>query len=239
MKTSRLRIDAVLFDLDGTLVDTLPDITWSLNQVLLEHRCPVLTEETVRDYIGGGTTAMIEAVAAQFGIADAAMLHQRYVGMYQDHLVQFSKPFSGVLTMLEGCRALQLPLAIVTNKAEAMACQVADALLAKTDFKAILGHCAGRPLKPQPEVAWEAARRLSVEPRHCLFVGDTEIDLLTARAAGMPSAMVAWGYGATSAWQAQAPDFHCEQPAGLLHILKQHGGAAQAFTEHGDTVKSC
>ncbi|WP_448649115.1 HAD family hydrolase [Pseudomonas corrugata] len=239
MRTSRLRIDAVLFDLDGTLVDTLPDITWSLNQVLLEHGCPALTAEAVRDYIGGGTTAMIEAVATQFGIADAAMLHQRYVAMYQDHLVQFSKPFNGVLAMLEGCRALQLPLAIVTNKAEVMACQVADALLAHTPFKAILGHRAGRPLKPQPEVAWEAARRLSVEPRHCLFVGDTEIDLQTARAAGMPSARVAWGYGAVCTWQAQAPDFYCEQPAGLLHILKQHCGAAQAFTERGDTVKSC
>ena len=171
MSTPRLRIEAVLFDLDGTLVDTLPDITWSLNQVLLEHGCPALTAETVRDFIGGGTTAMIEAVATRFGIADAAMLHQRYVRVYQDHLVQFSRPFSGVLAMLEGCRELRLPLAIVTNKAEAMACQVADALLACTAFKAVLGHRAGRSLKPQPDVAWEAARRLSVDPRHCLFVG--------------------------------------------------------------------
>ncbi|QHA81271.1 HAD-IA family hydrolase [Pseudomonas mediterranea] len=237
MSTPRLRIEAVLFDLDGTLVDTLPDITWSLNQVLLEHGCPALTAETVRDFIGGGTTAMIEAVATRFGIADAAMLHQRYVRVYQDHLVQFSKPFSGVLAMLEGCRELRLPLAIVTNKAEAMACQVADALLACTAFKAVLGHRAGRSLKPQPDVAWEAARRLSVDPRHCLFVGDTAIDLQTARAAGMPSALVAWGYGATCT--EQPSDFYCEQPAGLLHILKQHGGAAQAFTERGDTVKSC
>lgn len=239
MRTPRLRIDAVLFDLDGTLVDTLPDITWCLNQVLLAHGCPSLTTETVRGYIGGGTTAMIEAVATQFGIADAAMLHQRYVGLYQDHLVQFSKPFRGVLAMLEGCQALQLPLAIVTNKAEDMACRVAESLLAHTAFEAILGHRAGRSLKPQPAVAWEAARRLSVEPRHCLFVGDTEIDLQTARAAGMSSAMVAWGYGPTCTGQAQVPDFYCEQPAGLLHILKQHRGAVQAFTEHGDTVKTC
>ncbi|TWC15203.1 phosphoglycolate phosphatase [Pseudomonas sp. SJZ101] len=237
MRTPRLRIDAVLFDLDGTLVDTLPDIAWSLNQVLLEHGCPALTAEAVGDYIGGGATAMIEAVAMRFGIGDAATLQQRYARVYQDHLVQFSKPFSGVLAMIEGCRELQVPLAIVTNKAEAMACQVADALFAPTVFKAILGHRAGRSLKPQPDVAWEAARRLSVDPRHCLFVGDTEIDLQTAHAAGMPSALVAWGYGATRT--GQAPDFYCEQPAGLLHILKQHGGAAQAFTERGDTVKSC
>nr|WP_259740073.1 HAD-IA family hydrolase [Pseudomonas brassicacearum] len=238
MMASRLRVEAVLFDLDGTLVDTLPDITWCLNQVLLEHGYPALTAQTVRGYIGGGTTAMIERVAAQFGIADAIALHQRYVTLYQHNLVQFSRPFSGVLELLEGCRQLQLPLAIVTNKAEEMALQVSRTLLPQNAFGPILGHRTGRSLKPQPDVAWEAARRLSVDPQRCLFVGDTEIDLKTARAAGMYSAAVTWGYGLTHTLQAQAPDFCCEQPAGLLRILQQICGTAHAFTEHGDTVKS-
>lgn len=238
MMASRLRVEAVLFDLDGTLVDTLPDIAWCLNQVLLEHGCPAQTAQTVRGYIGGGVTAMIEQVAARFGIADAVALHQRYVALYQNNLVQFSRPFSGVLALLEGCRQLHVPLAIVTNKTEDMARQVADALLPQNTFGTILGHRAGRALKPQPEVAWEAARRLSVDPQRCLFVGDTEIDLKTARAAGMYSAAVTWGYGLTPALQAQAPNFCCEQPAGLLRILQQVCGSAQAFTEHGDTVKS-
>ncbi|WP_454877138.1 HAD family hydrolase [Pseudomonas farris] len=235
---SRLRVEAVLFDLDGTLVDTLPDITWCLNQVLLEHGCSAQTAQTVRGYIGGGVTAMIEQVAARFGIADAVALHQRYVALYQNNLVQFSRPFSGVLALLEGCRQLHVPLAIVTNKTEDMARQVTDALLPQNTFGTILGHRAGRALKPQPDVAWEAARRLSVDPQRCLFVGDTEIDLKTARAAGMYSAAVTWGYGLTPALQAQAPNFCCEQPAGLLRILQQVCGSAQAFTEHGDTVKS-
>ncbi|WP_460146440.1 HAD family hydrolase [Pseudomonas sp. S2_A02] len=235
---SRLRVEAVLFDLDGTLVDTLPDITWCLNQVLLEHGCPAQTAQTVQGYIGGGVTAMIEQLATQFGIADAVALHQRYVTLYQSNLVQFSRPFSGVLALLEGCRQLQVPLAIVTNKAEEMALQVADALLPQNTFGTILGHRAGRALKPQPEVAWEAARRLSVDPQRCLFVGDTEIDLKTARAAGMYSAAVTWGYGMTSTLQAQAPNFYCEQPAGLLRNLQQVCATAHAFTEHGDTVKS-
>ncbi|RON13627.1 HAD family hydrolase [Pseudomonas frederiksbergensis] len=235
---SRLRVEAVLFDLDGTLVDTLPDITWCLNQVLLEHGCPAQTAQTVRGYIGGGVTAMIEQVAERFGIADAVAMHQRYVTLYQNNLVQFSRPFSGVLALLEGCRQLQVPLAIVTNKTEEMALQVADALLPQNTFGTILGHRAGRALKPQPDVAWEAARRLSVDPQRCLFVGDTEIDLKTARAAGMYSAAVTWGYGLPPILRAQAPNFCCEQPAGLLRILQQVCGTAPAFTEHGDTVKS-
>jgi phosphoglycolate phosphatase len=238
MMASRLRVEAVLFDLDGTLVDTLPDITWCLNQVLLEHGCPALTTEIVCGYIGGGTTAMIERVATQFGVADALAMHQRYVALYQNNLVQFSRPFSGVLELLEGCRRLEVPLAIVTNKADKMARQVADALLPQNTFGTILGHRAGRALKPQPDVAWEAARRLSVDPHHCLFVGDTEIDLQTARAAGMHSAAVTWGYGLTPDLQAQAPNLCCEHPAELLRSLRQACGAAHAFTEHGDTVKS-
>ncbi|KAB0503454.1 HAD family hydrolase [Pseudomonas lini] len=235
---SRLRVEAVLFDLDGTLVDTLPDITWCLNQVLLEHGCPAQTAQIVRGYIGGGVTAMIKQIATRFGIADAVALHQRYVALYQNNLVQFSRPFSGVLALLEGCRQLHVPLAIVTNKTEEMARQVADALLPQNTFGTILGHRAGRALKPQPDVAWEAARRLSVDPQRCLFVGDTEIDLKTARVAGMYSAAVTWGYGLPPALQAQAPNFCCEQPAGLLRILQQVCATAHAFTEHGDTVKS-
>ncbi|MDT9678504.1 HAD-IA family hydrolase [Pseudomonas sp. JV414] len=238
MRASRLRVEAVLFDLDGTLVDTLPDITWCLNQVLLEHGCPAQTAQTVRGYIGGGVAAMIEQIATRFGIADAVALHQRYVALYQNNLVQFSRPFSGVLALLEGCRQLHVPLAIVTNKTEEMARQVADALLPQNTFGTILGHRAGRALKPQPDVAWEAARRLSVDPQRCLFVGDTEIDLKTARVAGMYSAAVTWGYGLPPALQAQAPNFCCEQPAGLLRILQQVCATAHAFTEHGDTVKS-
>ncbi|WP_437180814.1 HAD family hydrolase [Pseudomonas mandelii] len=235
---SRLRVEAVLFDLDGTLVDTLPDITWCLNQVLLEHGCPAQTAETVRGYIGGGVTAMIEQVATRFGIADAVALHQRYVALYQNNLVQFSRPFSGVIALLEGCRQLQVPLAIVTNKTEDMALQVADVLLPQNTFGTILGHRAGRALKPQPNVAWEAARRLSVDPQRCLFVGDTTIDLKTARAAGMYSAAVTWGYGQPLTLQAQTPNFCCEHPTGLLRILQQVCATAHAFTEHGDTIKS-
>lgn len=238
MMASRLRVEAVLFDLDGTLVDTLPDITWCLNQVLLEHGCPAQTAETVRGYIGGGVTAMIEQVATRFGIADAVALHQRYVALYQNNLVQFSRPFSGVIALLEGCRQLQVPLAIVTNKTEDMALQVADVLLPQNTFGTILGHRAGRALKPQPNVAWEAARRLSVDPQRCLFVGDTTIDLKTARAAGMYSAAVTWGYGQPLTLQAQTPNFCCEHPTGLLRILQQVCATAHAFTEHGDTIKS-
>ncbi|CAM3670057.1 Phosphoglycolate phosphatase [compost metagenome] len=221
MMPGPLAAEAVIFDLDGTLVDTLPDIVWCLNRVLQEQGYPPLPLETISAYVGGGTGAMLERVAARLGISDDKTLHERYIGCYQQHLVQFSRPFDGVLEMLEGCRQLQLPMAIVTNKAHDMALQVAGQLFPPGTFEIVLGQRRGHPLKPQPDAALEAARYLAIEPCRCLFVGDTVIDLMTARAAGMHAAAVTWGYGRVYALQAQAADLYCEQPAELLHAL--HG----------------
>ena len=214
-----LAADAVIFDLDGTLVDTLPDIVWCLNRVLREQGHPALALETISAYVGGGTGAMLERVAARLGITDDKALHEQYIACYQQHLVQFSRPFDGVLELLEGCRQWQLPMAIVTNKAHDMALQVAARLFPADTFEIVLGQRRGYPLKPQPDAALQAARHLAVEPSRCLFVGDTVIDLMTARAAGMRAVAVTWGYGRVFALQAQAADFYCEQPADLLHAL--------------------
>lgn len=216
-----LAADAVIFDLDGTLVDTLPDIVWCLNHVLQEQGYLPLSLETISAYVGGGTGAMLERVAARLGIVDDKALHEHYIACYQQHLVQFSRPFDGVPELLEGCRRLQLPMAIVTNKAHDMALQVAAQLFPSGTFELVLGQRRGHPLKPQPDAALEAARYLAVEPARCLFVGDTVIDLMTARAAGMHCAAVTWGYGPVYALQAQAADLYCEQPAELLRALQQ------------------
>ncbi|MDD1017251.1 HAD family hydrolase [Pseudomonas rubra] len=222
--------DAVIFDLDGTLVDTLPDIVWCLNQVVQEQGYPPLPLETISAYVGGGTGAMLERVAARLGIADDKALHERYIACYQNHLVQFSQPYAGILELLKGCRQLHLPLAIVTNKAHDMALQVATHLFPAGTFQIVLGQRFGQPLKPQPDAALEAARHLAVEPARCLFVGDTVIDLMTARAAGMQAAAVTWGYGRLYALQAQAADLYCDQPADLLHVLRKADTTCQTGT---------
>lgn len=221
MMLPALTADAVIFDLDGTLVDTLPDIVWCLNRVLQDQGYQPLPRETISAYVGGGTGAMLDRVAARLGIADDKALHTHYIACYQQHLVQFSRPFEGVLEMLEGCRQLQLPMAIVTNKAHDMALQVAGQLFPSNTFEIVLGQRRGHPLKPQPDAALEAARHLAVEPSRCLFVGDTVIDLMTARAAGMHAAGVTWGYGRAYALQAQTADLYCDQPADLLHAVQR------------------
>ncbi|WP_194788917.1 HAD family hydrolase [Pseudomonas sp. UFMG81] len=211
-------VHAVLFDLDGTLVDTLPDIAWCLNQVLEQHRLPELPMDRVRAMVGGGVAAMIEQVAQ--GRADAARLHTDYSACYRQNLVRLSRPYTGIGPLLEALAARGLPMAVVTNKAHALAVELVAHLLPADAFAVVLGHQPGQRLKPAPEIALRAAERLGVAPAHCLFVGDTAIDLLTAQAAGMPVAAVGWGYGEATLLHAHGPQLYCEHPHQLLAALR-------------------
>lgn len=212
-------VRAVLFDLDGTLVDTLPDIAWCLNHVLQQHRLPLLPEKSVRALVGGGVAAMIERVAAEHGVPDAQRLQADYSACYRQHLVRLSRPYAGVVPLLEVLGARGLPMAVVTNKAHALAMEVVQHLLPANAFAVVLGHQPGQRLKPAPDAALQAAERLGVVPADCLFVGDTPIDLRTAQAAGMPVAAAGWGYGEPGVLRAHAPQLYCEHPHQLLAAL--------------------
>lgn len=212
-------VRAVLFDLDGTLVDTLPDIAWCLNHVLGQHRLPQLAVESVRNLVGGGVAAMIERVAQAHGVADARHLQEAYSACYRQHLVRLSRPYAGVEQLLEALGKRGLPMAVVTNKAHALALEVVGHLLPENAFAVVLGHRAGQRLKPAPDAALQAAERLGVAPEHCLFVGDTAFDLLTAQAAGMPVAAAGWGYGEPGVLRGHKPQLYCEHPHQLLAAL--------------------
>ncbi|MDH0730005.1 HAD-IA family hydrolase [Pseudomonas sichuanensis] len=210
---------AVLFDLDGTLVDTLPDIAWCLNQVLAQHQLAALPEARLRALVGGGVAAMIEQVALEQGMSDAGRLLADYSACYRQHLVQFSRPYAGIEQLLESLAARGLPMAVVTNKSHTLARQVLELLLPATAFDAVIGHQPGQPLKPAPDAALQAAERLGVAPGDCLFVGDTTIDLLTAQAAGMPVVAAGWGYGEPKTLRAHRPQGYCQAPDQLLAAL--------------------
>ncbi len=212
-------VRAVLFDLDGTLVDTLPDIAWCLNHVLGQHRLPPLAVESVRALVGGGVAAMIERVAHEHGVEDAQHLQAAYSACYRQHLVKLSRPYAGVEPLLEALGARGLPMAVVTNKAHALALQVVEYLLPTNAFAVVIGHRAGQRLKPAPDAALQAAERLGVAPGHCLFVGDTAIDLLTAQAAGMSAVAAGWGYGEPDVLHDHNPQLYCEHPHQLLAAM--------------------
>jgi phosphoglycolate phosphatase len=202
------RFDAVLFDLDGTLVDSLADIAASVNHVLAELGHPVLDLDTIRGHVGDGARALV-ARSLPAGIegdaVDAALV--RYQARYRSHLVVHTRPFAGIEPLLAGLRAAGVRLGVVTNKPEGPARALVAHLFAAGTFDVVIGEGPLRPKKPSPEPALFAASALGAAPARTAFVGDSAVDVETGRAAGMTAIGVAWGLRPAEELVAAGADF--------------------------------
>lgn len=191
------RFRAILFDLDGTLVDTAPDLTRSLNYVLsLEGRAPV-DPSTVRSLIGDGARALIERGMALSGPAAPPDLIERrfadFIAYYWDHIADESRPFPGVVEVVTAL-AEQLRLAVCTNKPERLSARLLRMLELEAAFEVIVGGDSLPVRKPDPGPLFASLDRLGVAPQDALMVGDSHIDVAAARAAGIPVVVVSFGY---------------------------------------------
>jgi phosphoglycolate phosphatase len=194
-------LQAVLFDLDGTLLDTLDDITAALNQALAEQRLAPLTREQVRRLIGRGAALLIARALRQLGLSPPpqwqAALLQRYGLLAEQRQLagRFSaRTYPGVTQCLAELRALQLRLAVVTNKQQRLALMLLQRLGLDQWIEVVVGGDSCERGKPDPQPLLHACEQLQVAPAHCLMVGDSINDVLAARAAAMPVVCVPYGY---------------------------------------------
>lgn len=210
---------AVLFDLDGTLIDSAEDLARAANAMLAERGLASLPLAQYRPHGGSGARGMLgQAFGVAPGHADYEGLKKEFLDRYEALMFDGTRPFPGVAEELAGLAAAGLRWGIVTNKAERFALPLTAAL----DLRAatVVGGDTTAHTKPHPAPLLEAARRLSVAPQACLYVGDDERDVAAGRAAGMATAVAAWGYLGTnarhSAWGA---DVELTRPGELLKLL--------------------
>jgi phosphoglycolate phosphatase len=192
----------VVFDLDGTLVDTAPDLIGSLNVVLVRERLSPIAYPAARNMIGGGARRMIER-ALQFngrdlsdGVADR--LFDEFVDHYAAHIADRSQPFPGVDRALDRLAADGRHLAVCTNKLEGLSRLLLNALGLTPRFAAICGQDTFQIQKPDPEILRRTIRAAGGELTRAVMVGDSAIDIATARAASIPVVAVDFGYSETS-----------------------------------------
>ena len=189
---------AVIFDLDGTLVDTAPDLWRATNHCLSLRGRRDVTLGEVRAFVGHGARKLIArglaATGEPLGDQDIEALYEEFVAYYSDHIAMGSVPFPGCLALLDRLKAEGIGLGICTNKLEGLSTRLIDALGMRAYFDAIIGPDTIGIAKPDPAPYRETLRRMARQGASSLLVGDSETDVLTARAAGVPIIGVTFGY---------------------------------------------
>ena len=214
-------IRAVLFDLDGTLIDSAPDLGAAADQMRLDRGLPSLPLEAYRPMAGAGARGMI-GVAFGHGTdhPEYEQLREEFFVNYEACLTERTYAFEGVVELLETLGQQGLSWGVVTNKMERFTLPLTRQMpLFASAATVVCGDTTPHP-KPHPAPLLEAARRMGLEPRHCLYVGDDERDILAGRAAGMPTVAACYGYlGATGDVQGWGADVHIDRAMDLLKWL--------------------
>ena len=186
------------FDLDGTLVETAPDLIGSLNAVLVEQGLPPVPMASARHLVGSGVRIMLEhgfaEAGATFDAATQAPLMDRFIDIYLGRIAQESRPYAGVVETLEGFARDGARLVVVTNKRTDLSLALMEALDLTRHFGAIIGPDIVSARKPSGGHLKEAVEAVGGEPGRCLMVGDSYPDLATARALGAPVILTSFGY---------------------------------------------
>ena len=192
-----LNYKAVIFDLDGTLIDSLADIATAVNRVLKTEAFPQQPLEAFRTLVGDGVLTLFKRAVPRESRDNEAIL-QRCVAQFKSEYEQCwheqSHLYDGIAELLDNLNARNLPLGILSNKPHAFTVKCAEHFLAPWPFAMVLGQREGIAHKPHPAGALEIASAFHLEPAQCLYVGDSSVDMQTGVAAGMFPLGVAWGF---------------------------------------------
>ena len=202
---------AVLFDLDGTLLDTLGDLHLAVNHVLKSFGYPGRTIEEVRRFVGNGAGRLIH-LAVPEGAEEAPVL-AAFQAYYADHCNELTKPYDGILEALT-VLGQQYPLAVVSNKPDAAVKE-----LAKIYFPNLYarGESVDCPRKPAPDMVYKAMEALNAQ--RCVYIGDSDVDILTAKNASVPCLSVTWGFRDEAELRAAGGTQFCHRPQDLPAMI--------------------
>lgn len=188
-----VRPELVLFDLDGTLADTLPDLLWALNRSLEEHGLPAGEEARVRNQVSHGARAMTCAVLGDEH-PQMETVCQRFLNHYQENVAERTRLFEGMQTVLERLDASGCAAGIVTNKRAAFAEPLIRHLALDPAPRCLVSGDTVSRAKPHPDSLRHAAGLVGIPTSRCAYIGDARNDVVAAQAAGMPVAAARWGY---------------------------------------------
>ena len=213
---------AVLFDLDGTLLDTLADIAAAANAALVAEGMPAHPDAAYRRFIGDGVAMLLRRALPSDREHDDArvdrcvrLFHETYAASWNVS----TRPYDGIPALLDGLAARGLPLAILSNKPDEFTRLCAGAQLGRWSWAAVVGQREGVPRKPDPTSALAIAEGLGLAPADVVYVGDSGVDMRTATAAGMRPVGVSWGFRSVEELRETGATAIIDHPGQLLDLL--------------------
>lgn len=211
----------VIFDLDGTLVNSLEDIADSMNSVLKEHGFPTHGLTTYKAFVGRGMRNLVVRSLPEDARDEARIVICRdsLLKEYSMNCLQKTRPYEGITDLLDGLDRRKMVRAVFSNKIDHLTKRIVEALFPGRPFPVVVGAGAGMPEKPDPAGVLSVARELGIEPERLVYVGDSDVDMETARNAGMYPAGALWGFRTEEELVAHGAGSVLEHPLDLLRII--------------------
>jgi phosphoglycolate phosphatase len=221
-------IQAVIFDLDGTLLDTIDDIAEASNRVYGSRGLAPFSIEEMKRLVGEGAEELVRKAFAARGVpapsdAEMAAIIRDYRREYERCWRVHSRPYAGVPELLSGLARRGIKTAVLSNKAQIFTDLMVTDLLPAHRFDIVRGALPGVPLKPDPAPALAIAAEVGIIPAHCAFIGDTSIDMRTARAAGMFAVGALWGFRTAEELRSSGSEVLAASPEAVLELLENRG----------------
>ena len=214
-----MKYKLVLFDLDGTVLDTLEDLTDATNAAMAMHGYPTHSIDAVRSFVGNGIGSLIRC-AVPSGM-DEAKIHTvlgDFKKYYGAHCADKTRPYAGVLEMLAALRAAGIRTAVVSNKADFAVKELAERYF-KGSFDMAIGEREGIARKPAPDSVFEVMRAMDVTPSECVYIGDSDVDVLTAKNAGIDGIFVTWGFRSEACLREAGAKTIVSTPAAITALI--------------------
>lgn len=215
---------ACIFDLDGTLTDSLESLTYSVNETMKELKLPEITSEQCREFVGNGAKVLIEKTLKALGdegltrFDEAFAAYQRIFDKCCTYRV---KPYPGIPEMLRTMKERGMKLGVLSNKPDRQAVHVVEEIFGKEVFDHIQGQKEGIPRKPDPTALLAIAGEFGASPSETLYIGDSEVDGATGKAAGIDTILVSWGFRSRDVLEAAEPYCIADTTEEILEIIRE------------------
>ncbi len=212
-----------IFDLDGTLTDTIESLTYSVDKTLKEMGLSEITREQCQSFVGNGARYLMDKSIRAAGDEDGERLDEAmevYGRIFDENCTYHVTPYDGIVDILSELHKREIRLAVLSNKPHRQTVKVAETIFGKDTFDVVQGQQEGIKRKPAPDGIYAVLDQLSVSKEECLYVGDSEVDIATGKNAGVKTVSVAWGFRTEEELKESGASLLIHEPGELIDCLK-------------------